>query len=140
MYLLEESVTVGAVVGKPKVGKIQPIKEGKMFNKRLFVMLAAVAMLVVAAFIVETGTANSTVVSSPDAVNPITGVEALDRAIDYGRMTGTYLPLAGNEASDRAIDHSRMTGTYLPLAGNEASDRAVDYSRMTGTYLPMQAF
>jgi len=41
---------------------------------------------------------------------------------------------------DRAIDYSRMTGTYLPIAGAEASDRAIDYSRMTGTYLPMQAF
>ena len=140
MYLHAKSVTVGAVVGKPKVGEIQPIKEGKMFNKRLFVILAAVALLVVAAFIFETGTAISTVVSNPDAVNPITGAEALDRAIDYSRMTGTYLPIAGKEASDPAIDYNRMTGTYLPIAGKEASDRAIDYSRMTGTYLPMQAF
>ena len=137
MYVRVKSVTVGAVVGKPKVGKIQPIKEGKMFNTRLFSMLAAVALLVVAAFIFETGTASSTVVSNPDAVIPITGAEALDRATDYSRMTGTYLPIAGAEALDRAIDYSRMTGTYLPIAGKEALDRAIDYGRMTGTYLPI---
>ena len=111
-----------------------------MFNKRLIVILAVVALLVVAAFIFETGTALSTVVPNPDAVSPITGGEASDRTIDYRRMTGTYLPIAGKEALDRAIDYGRMTGTYLPIAGKEASDRAIDYSRMTGTYLPMQAF
>jgi hypothetical protein len=140
MYLRAKSVTVLAVVGKPKVGEIQPIKEGKMFNKRLFLILVAVPLLVVAAFIFETGTAISTVVSNPDAVNPIAGAEALDHAIDYSRMTGTHLPSAGKEASDRAIDYSRMTGTYFPITGGEASDRTIDYSRMTGTYLPMQAF
>jgi hypothetical protein len=94
MYLCEKSVTVGAVVGKPKVGEIQPIQEGKMLNKGLFLILAAVALLVVTAFIFETGTANSTVVSNPDTVNSITGAEALSRANDYSRMTGTYLPMA----------------------------------------------
>ncbi len=88
-----------------------------MISKRLFVLLAAVALLVVAAFVFETGTAISTVAPNPEAVSPDMGAEALDRTIDYRRMTGTYLPIAGGEASGRTIDYSRMTGTYLPMKG-----------------------